>query len=333
MEGVSAFPVTVSVMAVVAFVAAVVATPVVVLFRRAPMGENGDPVSVLGYTLGVALRCLALRMAATLRELPAGLRQYSANCRESMLVMDFLHVPELMPGASAVSPELDVASYWRRRGKKQADRTQTERWTEAMLKLCFSLLIYLPTFVYRLNLKANAWLWGLIAWVFSPVRWLGGDEHMRHEMAISTHPWLLTVMVGILLVPLACWLMLPWVSASPPLVALFRGHASMLRDLSLPLASLRYVAVWAFWIGMVWLFRAAFVMRATHPKALESPKEHQAYEPEDKARFAALARPVQRRLTLCTALAVLMAWVFILWAATLTDRYQDVVWAWLKPLL
>lgn len=329
-----ALPVGVMAGFVVLFGSIILGLPIVVLaiaLRRSPPGTNGNPFLILCYVLGVFLRSLALRIGATLRELPAGLKHYAANCRESILVIDFLHVPELMPQASTVSSELDLASYWRRTWSAMQAQSWRTRWAEWTLKVFFALLIYLPALAYRLNLKANAWLWGLIAWVFSPARW-PSEERQRE----STRFWIGNPPQAILacvLLPMMLWLIWSWVWTRVPADA-FKDYRSWFDLWPAPVGSLRYASLCVLCVALAGLLIAAYRVSSTHGKALESANDFANYPPEAKARALLFAGHVRRWLMACTAFSVLTAWVFLLWAAVnRTERYKDVVWGWLKPLL
>lgn len=315
-------------------VAAAVLTALVSLvisFRRMPMGADGNPILVFCYVLGVFLRGLVLRVAATLRELLPGLRHYPGNCRESVLVVDVFHVPELMPHASTVSSELDLVSYWRRAGLTAQNKPWQARWIEWALKLFFSLLIYMPALAYRLNLKANAWLWGLIAWVFSPDRW--STEERQRESVQFWSTYLLLGLLASALVVVVPWLIWPWVSARVPADAL-NELKSWIALWPIPVGSLRHIMLCILAVALTGLLVAAYRVRSTHGKALESANDFANYLPEAKERALLMAGHVRRWLMACTAFTVFTAWVFLLWAAAnLTDRYKDVVWAWLRPLL
>lgn len=65
----------------------------------------------------------------------------------------------------------------------------------------------------------------------------------------------------------------------------------------------------------------------------KSANDFANYLPAAKERALLMAGHVRHWLMACTALSVLTAWVFLLWTATLTERYKDVVWGGLKPLL
>jgi len=52
--------------------------------------------------LGIWLRCLAIRIYATLRHPIAGFRSLPRNWRDILFSVDFLHLPELLPGANKV---------------------------------------------------------------------------------------------------------------------------------------------------------------------------------------------------------------------------------------
>ena len=58
--------------------------------------------------MGLLIRALTIRIYATLRHPIAGLAQLPQNWRETLLVIDFLHLPELLTQASTIDPAFGV---------------------------------------------------------------------------------------------------------------------------------------------------------------------------------------------------------------------------------
>lgn len=254
--------------------------------------------------IGVLLRGLLIRWVATLSHLRAGLANLPRNWRETMLVIDLLHPPELLPQAGRINYIFTVRGNWRNVTQKPSDA-----WGK-IFSLTFLLAWYLPALVYRWSLKSSAWLWWPLAWALSsPLEGLDG-KMSRERTAISIGgAWRL-------LLPLVSAVVFAWliISALPGLdflLTIVPEVATKLADKLLHLVApppfgVRLIALWLGCVLALVFWWRTKNLKASHVKVLESPKEFNDLRDEDKERFLQLARPIEKlRLLLIVAVLVL----------------------------
>lgn len=254
--------------------------------------------------LGMLLRSVFIRWFATLRHLPTGLANLPQNWRETLLVIDPFHPPELLPKAGEVNAEFTVRGVWR----SALSRSSANR--ELLLPLLTCVAWYLPAMAYRWSLKANAWLWWPLALALSsPLRGLD-SQTSRERTARSVSgawPWVaLLVLVVVFL-----WLVLaafPDGATVPQHIWPKEASAAetLLSKIAPPPVGVRYVIVWLVLILGLILWWRTKDLKATHGKVLESPKEFNDLDADAKARFMRLARPIEKvRLLLIVCLVML----------------------------
>jgi hypothetical protein len=279
---------------------------------------------IVGVVGGVFLRALFLRTWATFCNLAEGCSSYGKNCKETFLIFDSLHLPELMPGASAINVNLGLRGLWtNERGKTLKEMSGLQSFSDALFVIILSLVIYLPTLAYRLNIKANAIIWGSIALAFSRTVW-GDEETMREKSAFWTDRYLLYPLFGGLWLMLLTWLLMPTAWLPPTL----NGLSSLL---PVPALGLRYFMVLIFWGSFSMLIWSSHALRSAHAKALEGAGDYDKYPESVKPHFERQANSVRRWLKINTALAVLITWVWLLWAASdgpLVKFFHLPVWRW-----
>ncbi len=280
--------------------------------------------------VGMVSRITLMRFCATLHHFSEGLDEYAKNWWETVLTIDLLHPPVLLPGAGPVFGGLPVAQLWR---MSLPSGSVVERVLNAVIKVGLIFLIYVPALLYRWNIKASSWLWGPVAFVLRPVVWVN-DEAMRSKTAFWT-TWVLQSAIGSGVLALAAWLSMSFLPAD-----LARESPRWLQSVQArwpaPDLGLRYGLLWCVVLLMAALLFAAYRMRAAHAKALEGAGDfHKGYDPELKAEFTRLAQPVRRLLRWNLAMIALAIWMFALWWSL--ERWpaelNGVLWGWLKPLL
>ena len=130
--------------------------------------------------LGILIRGLIIRLYATMRHPLTGLSQLPQNWRETLLVIDCAHPPELLPQASTINPALSVKGAW-----------GNQRDAKGAIRISILILIptwYLPALAYRWSLKASAWLWFPLALALTPPLHSQKAQDSRRNMAIL-HAW------------------------------------------------------------------------------------------------------------------------------------------------
>ncbi len=261
--------------------------------------------------------------------MPAGLGEFAKNWRETVLVIDFLHPPAMLPDAGEVSEEFTFSGAWR---MSLAARSALETALNGFLKLLLMLFIYLPALLYRWNIKASSWLWGPVAFVLRPVVW--SQEAMRSKTAFWTTWALQSVLVsGVLLG--AAWLAIPYLPAD--LIAdLPHGLQTWSARWPAPELGVRYALLALTLVSLVALLWAAYRMRAAHAKALEGAGDfHKGYDDVLKAEFTRLAEPVRLLLRWNLAVMALTIWTFALWWSLKQwpNELDGAVWEWIRPFL
>ncbi len=150
--------------------------------------------------IGIMLRGFAIRLFATLRHPLEGLAQLPQNWRESMLTIDFLQAPELLPCAGTIDSDLTVTGLWSTR--------QKYFHVEKIFIGVLLLALYIPAIIYRLSLKASAWLWFPLALSLSPPAYQHDTQNAEKlpEIALPQH-WQYIVLASLVML---------WLLASLP---------------------------------------------------------------------------------------------------------------------
>lgn len=106
---------------------------------------------ILFVALAIWLRGLLIRIISTLRHPVAGLRNISTNWRETLLVLDMWHLPELLPGSAQIDSQLSVHGL--------LDSIQSVKDNQVLVRVIFIVCWYIPAVMWRWSLKATLWLW------------------------------------------------------------------------------------------------------------------------------------------------------------------------------
>ncbi len=158
------------------------------------------------YMLAVFLRTVAIRVFATLRHLPEGIKALPDNWADNCWRMDVFYPASILPEAYSVSRHLTV------KGLQMALK-ESRNWREKVI-YAFSILLYwLSANFYRLALKSTLWAWWPLVFFLKPVfDGMSDDERQnRTRMTLSwaTKPtlglgvfWLLVYLGYILPIPL-----------------------------------------------------------------------------------------------------------------------------------
>jgi hypothetical protein len=199
---------------------------------------------------------------------------------------------------------------------------------------------YLPAIAYRWSLKASAWLWWPLALALTPP-FEGLDGSTRRERAAEASKGVWTWIFPALLPPaVMAWLLLALRPDIGEWLALLSPEASehaqkFLTLLAPPPFGLRYGLLWLFAILALALAVVRHNFVAAYDKVLGSPKEFRDLQPEERERFDAGARRVERlRLGLIVTLFLLGEAVAL---AFLHGRnpaeVERLVWPWLLESL
>ena len=135
----------------------------------------------VGFGLGLVLRSLTCRVAATLRYFWRGWSCLPANWRENSLLTDCTLVPELMPGIRERYGDLNLESLYR-----DLDRDNLGDPNVWVSQLPPMAIMFVPTVLYRISIKATAWFWWPLAVLLKPVSSEGTESG---EKDLLTWPW------------------------------------------------------------------------------------------------------------------------------------------------
>lgn len=284
--------------------------------------------------VGIGLRIAFVRIAATARYAHKGLEHYVDNCAEIVLRTDLLRPPELIPDSSRIGPELSLTGLW----KIVLSKAEGASREGLMLRIgwvisgiVYSLLIWVPAAVYRLNIKAAFWLWGSLAVAFSPTTWL--DEDMRAKTSYWS-TWLLIGGAITAWMSLFASLLLQHISDSR-IRKLFPPSILDLSELLPPSVTIRSFSIWASLLVVAGVLHSAYAIRAAHGKALEAAHDYRSYGEELQPHLRKMAHSLRRWLKIAFAISVLTCWIFILWMANevLPPTKGSAAWIWMKNSL
>ena len=149
----------------------------VVLAVAAVAGAIVALVPAIG--IGLALRALVFRVIATVYNLPAGIRRLPANWRENNFLTDSRLPAELMPGIR------DQIPLFSQDGLKNTVSDGSElSWR--IIAMLLGIFLFLPAFLYRLNIKATAWFWWPLAFLLKPAPAASAESEQRQALC---WPW------------------------------------------------------------------------------------------------------------------------------------------------
>lgn len=271
--------------------------------------------------VGLLIRGLFIRFYATLRHPLSGLGQLPQNWRETLLVIDILHLPELLPQASTVDPTFGVEGAWAMQ--------QKFNWPNRIIGSAHIIALYIPALIYRLSLKASAWLWFPISLALTPPLYEKKSQDSRRLMAIL-YAWqwqcLIIAVIGIL------WLLsaTPWLETWLPLLP--AEYAIILTNLpTLPAFGLRYTLACLGCLLIILLRFKSINLKASHGPILESPNGLNALSQQDQLDFLSLAKSIDKiRLLL---IATLILWGELMAIGFFHAQYPDIVERFISPAL
>ena len=148
--------------------------------------------AILGTALGLTLRAIVCRVAATLRYLPQGLRWLAENWHESTFRIDSCVTAELMPG---LRPEFESLALHRLVLRTAQSQRRVVRWVVAP---SLAVLCFFPALLYRLQIKAACWFWWPLAYLLKPA--LPADRREAQQLVLCW-PWAIRSHRLIVLVP------------------------------------------------------------------------------------------------------------------------------------
>jgi hypothetical protein len=286
--------------------------------------------------VGLFLPSLGARIFATVRNISAGLSRYSKNCFDTFVVADISLPGEILPDSESSLPQFSrsVGALEMRAIMSGGEFEQADKDFAATISICYRLFVAIPTLVYRLNLKANAWIWGSIAFAFSDIVW--SDEEEMREKSAYWSTWALLSIVGMLLISSLVWLLSPLLISIGDLPALPTSWTLSISTKYLPpVGTIRYAVLWVSWLALFGLANAAYALRSAHAKALEGGGDYRALPDYSKARMNTMANSVRRWQKINISASVLLAWVVFLWMLRGSGSLSTsrLLWEWIRTSL
>lgn len=147
------------------------------------------------YVLALLLRGILIRLYCTVLNLSYGLKNLPQNWSETMLKIDFCHLPELIPNAGTVDQELTTQGLF--------NSAKSAQGRERFFKCILLFGIAISAFIYRLSLKSSVWLWYPLFFFTKRLQLASSYEKMRDSIASN----LRFIQIGTIgLILLAVWL-------------------------------------------------------------------------------------------------------------------------------
>jgi hypothetical protein len=103
------------------------------------------------FSFGIWLRSLATRIWATLCHLGPGWRAMPNNWRHALLVVDFMHPPELLPGLKSLTDDFSFHSI--------SIQIKKGDIFDKFISIFLAIIFFLPALLYRWSLKSTCWLY------------------------------------------------------------------------------------------------------------------------------------------------------------------------------
>lgn len=234
--------------------------------------------------LGILIRGLIIRLYATMCYPLTGLVQLPQNWRETLLVIDFTHPPELLPQASTIIPALSVKKIW---AARKANKGIDHLYTSTFIAIC-----YLPALAYRWSLKASAWLWFPLSLALTPPLQNQKAQGSRRKMAIlhAWHwPYFLIATVGILWLLSATPLLETWLPLLPAEYVTI--HANLPAP---PTLGFRYALACLGCLLIMLLIIKSRNLKASHGSILTPPNEFNKLTSTDQTEFLSIAKSIDR---------------------------------------
>jgi hypothetical protein len=288
-----------------------------------------------GNVFGILIRVQFIRMLATLRYVSKGMSCFSKNYRESTFVVDGFQIPQVLPGLKIINQEFEFFSIFRLGKNKE----MPWGFAFAIKALFLPAIIFIAT-LYRINVKANVWIWGTLSFALNPRRWCN-DNTERSKISNLANAvvqlLMLSVVLGLVAILGKEWLPATYVdlarnAAGEWLKPIFEMLGNM------HTYSLRYFSLVMLAVSLIWLLIKAFTFGNANSGVLTNPADWEQLSEKGKAepvRQGGLQ--VLRALKWALVSSIFTVWIFTFWAVTNTawgqSRLPYAVWTWVRPYL
>lgn len=183
------------------------------------------PIAI-GLVAGVWLRSLFIRTMTTLRFVAVGITQFPDNWLRTIYIIDFLHLPEIVPGINNIASDFRIETITKTAHKQ-------ENAFFRMTIFLFLLILIIPALLYRWSLKSTCWLYLPVVYLFWPRRTTAAeDEWLLDDLNASRTEAASRVLAVAAIISTA------WFT--------FNLQAVLAAHLALPKAPAVLLALWAF---------------------------------------------------------------------------------------
>lgn len=150
---------------------------------------GADDEAHSGFGFGFSLRALICRFAATILHCRSGLQQIPGNWKESHFLTDLTILPELLPGLLRYTKKypgpVDCKAFTLE-GLRYKYRSTPPTLLKRVVFLIVGFVFFVPTFLYRANIKATAWFWWPLAMMLKAVP---RPTNESDQVQALTWPW------------------------------------------------------------------------------------------------------------------------------------------------
>ena len=129
----------------------------------------------IGRLLGLAVRAVVCRVFCTVLYIYQGAVELPSNWRYSNFVIDCKANPEFLPGIDTAMPQLSFKAFSTHYASHPIPIV-------AMVDAFGAIFVYLPSLLYRANIKATAWFYWPLAYLLTPIA-PGDDREGRHALS------------------------------------------------------------------------------------------------------------------------------------------------------
>jgi len=282
----------------------VVASPIVPVseeYSRLLNFFNAVIPFTLSFGIGVLFAALAVRIAATVLHIPAGLRALPDNFRRLVFCTSPAQEPELVPG---LEPEDTQFTLNKTVSRFRYEMANNSAWENVINLAIYPLIIVfwnVPGWLYRFSIKSTSWFW----W---PLAFLGADLQVVKRPGLMRQRTIGTLWskasIGLAAVTLIAFLV----------TTLFANAESLRDNPFLTVFGLVFLLDWSFrpWQFLAILMAALSVVMVFAVDAVDREYQYAMAERDDEMRIAAVRKLGWiERLARFRFLCVLIFWLMV----------------------
>lgn len=218
-------------------------------------GSSGRVLAMIGFlligilllntgyvALGVWLRTLAIRFAATIRHLPSGMPRVADNWRHALLVVDSHHPAELVPGLASDGERLTITAIVR---SLEIGNGRLERLSGWLARIVW----FVVALFYRWSVKSTCWLYLPLVYLAWPHKGSDVDDRVWLRQLYRGRMEAVRRITGLLVVASAVWFTFP-VADLVDLHVTLPYEPGIANLLAFDLAKVGEIPLWQ-WCGLI----------------------------------------------------------------------------------